>query len=109
MVKVAKCLGEDPAPASNLLSPDTAGGTGPGGSYSAANLRSVYNIPTFGHLNPNAVAAVFEQGGYDSSDVTKYLTYNRLPKVTVTPVSVDSSPTSVQDDRKRGIGSGARY
>lgn len=98
MVKVAKCLGEDPAPASNLLSPDTAGGTGPGGSYSAANLRSVYNIPTFGHLNPNAVAAVFEQGGYDSSDVTKYLTYNRLPKVTVTPVSVDSSPTSVQDD-----------
>jgi subtilase family serine protease len=98
MVKVGKRLGENPAPAAELPSPDTAGGTGPGGAYKAADLRSVYNIPTFGNLNPTAVAAVFEQGGYVPSDVTKYLTYNGLPKVTVTPVSVDGSPTYVQDD-----------
>jgi subtilase family serine protease len=98
MVEVGKRLGEDPAPAAGLSSPDTAGGTGPGGAYKAADLRTIYNIPTFGNLNPNAIAAVFEQGGYVQSDVTKYLTYNRLPKVTVTPVSVDGSPTYVQDD-----------
>ena len=98
MIKVGKRLGENPAPPAEPASPDTAGGTGPGGAYKAADLRSVYNIPTFGHLNPTAVAAVFEQGGYVSSDVTKYLTYNGLPKITVTPVSVDGSPTYVQDD-----------
>ena len=97
MVKVAKRLGENPAPAAELPSPDTAGGTGPGGTYKAADLRTVYNIPTFGNLNPSAVAAVFEQGGFDQSDVTKYLTYNGLPQVTVTPVSVDGSPTAVID------------
>ena len=47
MVKVGKRLGENPAPAcGNPPSPDTAGGTGPGGAYKAADLRSVYNIPT---------------------------------------------------------------
>ncbi len=97
MVKVAKRFGENPAPAAALLSPDTAGGTGPGGTYKAADLRTVYNIPTFGNLNPTAVAAVFEQGGYHQSDVTKYLTYNGLPKITVTPVSVDGSPIAVSD------------
>ena len=61
------------------------------GTYKAADLRTVYNIPTFGNLNPSAVAAVFEQGLNDKSDVTKYLTYNGLPQVTVTPVSVDGS------------------
>jgi len=65
--------------------------------YGPADLRSVYNIPTFGHLNPSAVAAVFEQGGYHQSDVTKFLTYNSLPQVTVTPVSVDGSPIAAID------------
>jgi len=97
MVKVAKRLGENPAPVAALPYPDTAGGTGPGGSYKAADLRTTYNIPTFGNLNPSAVAAVFEQGGYDQSDVTRYLTYNHLPQVAVTPVSVDGSPIAVID------------
>ena len=96
MVKVAKRLGENP-PDGRSIRTDTAGGTGPGGAYKAADLRSIYDVPTFGHLNPHAVAAVFEQGGYDPSDVSKYFTYNGLPTVTVTPVSVDGSPTDVQD------------
>jgi subtilase family serine protease len=97
MVKVAKRLGENPSPAAEVPSPDTAGGTGPGGTYKAADLRTAYNIPTFGNLNPSAVAAVFEQGGYNQSDVTKYLTYNHLPEVAVTPVSVNGSPISAID------------
>lgn len=97
MIRVAKRLGENPLSAAGLMRPDTAGGTGPGGTYKAANLRTVYNIPTFGSLNPKAVAAVFEQGGYDQSDVTKYLEYNHLPQVTVKPVSVDGSPTAAVD------------
>jgi subtilase family serine protease len=97
MVKVARRLGENPAPAAARLSPDTAGGTGPGGTYKPADLLTAYNIPTFGNLNPSAVAAVFEQGGYDRSDVTKYLTYNHLPQVAVTPISVDGSPLTVID------------
>jgi subtilase family serine protease len=94
MIKVGKTLGENPAPASALLHTDTAGGTGPGGTYKAADLRTAYNIPTFGNLSPTAVAAVFEQGGYVESDIAKYLSYNKLPSVTVTPVSVDGSPTT---------------
>jgi subtilase family serine protease len=97
MVRVAKKLGGNPPSPAEVATPDTAGGTGPGGSYSPADLRTVYNIPTFGNLNPSAVAAVFEQGGYNQADVTKYFTYNGLPAVKVTPVSVDGSPTDVQD------------
>jgi subtilase family serine protease len=91
MVKVGKTLGESPS----LLHTDTAGGTGPGGTYKAADLRTAYSIPTFGNLNPTAVAAVFEQGGFVQADITKYLTYNGLPQITVTPVSVDGSSTAV--------------
>src|ERR1700722_561068 len=36
MVKVGKRLGENPVPAAEPASPDTAGGTGPGGAYKAA-------------------------------------------------------------------------
>jgi subtilase family serine protease len=97
MVKIAKRFGENPAPAAEQANPDTAGGTGPGGTYKAADLRTAYNIPTFGSLNPAAVAAVFEQGGYNQSDVTKYLTYNHLPQIAVTAVSVDGSPLTVVD------------
>jgi kumamolisin len=96
MVRVAKKLGENPS-ALDVMTPDTAGGTGPGGTYSPADLRSVYNIPSFGKLNPKAVAAVFEQGGFHESDVTKYLNYNGLPRVTITPVSVDGSPITTTD------------
>jgi subtilase family serine protease len=91
MVKVGKTLGENPA----LLHTETAGGTGPGGAYKAADLRTAYNIPTFGNLDPSAVAAVFEQGGFVATDITKYLSYNGLPQITVTPVSVDGSSTEV--------------
>ena len=97
MIRIAKRLGENPPSATELVRADTAGGTGPGGTYKAADLRTAYDIPGFGNLNPKVVAAVFEQGGYDQSDVTKYLEYNHLPQVTLKAVSVDGSPTGAVD------------
>ena len=72
-------------------------GSGPGGTYSAKDLRIAYNIPAFGTLSDKNVVAVFEQGGFVASDVTEYLDTDDLPHVKVTPVSVDNSPTTVSD------------
>jgi subtilase family serine protease len=64
---------------------DSSGGTGPGGAYSAADLRTAYNIPA--HLSPekSQTVALFEQGGFARSDITKYENENGLPDV---PISV---------------------
>jgi len=88
MVKVGKVLGENPA-----ATADTAGGTGPGGFYSAKDLRTVYQIPAWGSLDKKEVVAVFEQGGFVPTDISKYESKNNLSDVKVTPVSVNNSPT----------------
>jgi kumamolisin len=99
--KIANTLGESPPEISAGDSKTTngAGGTGPGGTYSAQDLRTVYSIPDFGYLNMKTVVAVFEQGGFDPSDVIRYFDRNKLPRRKVTPVSVDGSPTTVSDPR----------
>lgn len=84
LAKVYKTFGETP----DNFSPDTTGGTGPGGSYSPKDLRTTYGIPAFGHLVPQTVA-VFEQGGFYASDVTTFLKRNNLPKPKVTFVGVN--------------------
>lgn len=84
LAKVYKSLGEDPV----LPDPDTAGGTGPGGAYSAADLRKAYEVPTFGHLARQTIA-LFEQGGFYLYDIKRYLNWNRLPEPPVTFVSVN--------------------
>ena len=63
---------------------DSAGGSGPGGAYSASDLRTAYSIPA--HLSPQKTetVALFEQGGFAQSDIKKYETQNGLPDVTVT-------------------------
>ena len=96
---IAKRLGESPSEVSGGDSDrtDGAGGTGPGGTYCAKDLRTAYSIPQFGHLNNKTVVAVFEQGGFDLSDVAKYQDRNNLPHRKVTPVGVDGSPTTVSD------------
>ena len=73
------------------------GGTGPGGSYAPADLRTAYTIPPFGKFDDRTVVGVFEQGGFDASDVTEYLTRFKLPQPKVIAVSVDGSPTGVSD------------
>jgi subtilase family serine protease len=95
-VKVAKTLGENPVGKSDKMRADTAGGTGPGGTYSAKDLRTAYSIPTFGNLSKKTVIAVFEQGGYKVSDTDVYFETNKLPKVKQTSIAVDSSPIQVE-------------
>jgi subtilase family serine protease len=92
LAKVHQAFGEDPiAP---KIGTDTAGGTGPGGAYSASDLRSVYKIPNFGDVAPQTVA-VFEQNGFYPSDVQKYLKRMQLPNRPVKFVGVDGYNGSV--------------
>lgn len=91
LVKVAKTLGEDPQVRSDLMRPDS-GGTGPGGTYNAKDLRTVYSIPDYGKYNQSTVMAVFEQGYYNPKDTEKYFSTNGLPNVKQTPISVNKSP-----------------
>ncbi|MBV8215563.1 MAG: hypothetical protein JOZ08_20310, partial [Verrucomicrobia bacterium] len=53
-----------PAQGTQGIHVDSAGGTGPGGAYSASDLRTAYHIPT--HLSPEKTqtVALFEQGGF---------------------------------------------
>ena len=72
----------------STIHPNAAGGSGPGGAYSAADLRNAYSIPAYANVNTQTVA-IFEQGGYTESDVEKYLTENKLPNRKVTLVGVN--------------------
>jgi len=86
LAKVGRTLGEDPTVPE--IGTDTAGGTGPGGAYSASDLRSVYKIPRFGDVARQTIA-VFEQNGFYQSDVQKYLSRMQLPDRPVKFVSVN--------------------
>ena len=94
LAKVYKTLGENPV--TPAIRTDTAGGTGPGGSYSAADLRTAYSIPAFGGVVPQSVA-VFEQGGFFASDVDKYLDTMKLRNTPVKFVGVNGYNGSVND------------
>jgi subtilase family serine protease len=95
LAKPYKVFGEDAA--FPTAAPDS-GGTGPGGSYSPADLRTCYQIPAYGDLVPQSVA-VFEQGGFNASDVTTFLNTMKLPKVPVTFVSVNGYDGHVDDNQ----------
>jgi subtilase family serine protease len=88
-VKVGKTFGEV---ANEGAKSDTAdyGGTGPGAAYSAADLRAIYSIPTFGNLDKETVVAVFEQGGFFKSDVETYLNKMGLPHPAITVVGLNN-------------------
>lgn len=88
LYKVGKTLGENPE--TPAIHTDTAGGTGPGGTYAPADLKTAYFIPTFGGLVPQTVA-IFEQGGIVKSDVTTFETKYALPAVPITVKGVAGS------------------
>jgi subtilase family serine protease len=94
VAKIYKTFGEDPI--TPEIGTDTAGGTGPGGAYAAADLRSVYKIPKFGDVAPQTVA-VFEQGGFHQSDVQKYLERMQLPNRPIKFVSVNGYDGNAKD------------
>ena len=64
-------------------------GTGPGGGYSAADLRSIYNVPTLPFGAQSQTLAVFELGGFAESDVATYARQNKLPRIPATLRRVD--------------------
>jgi subtilase family serine protease len=86
--KIGKTFGENPETSS--VRADTAGGTGPGGSYSASDLRKAYIVPTFGGASAQTVA-VFEDSAIHASDFNKYLTANHLPNISLKQIPVDQS------------------
>jgi subtilase family serine protease len=90
--QVGKVFGEN---AESVYSPDS-GGTGPGGAYSAADLRTAYSIPPFGNRSPQSVA-LFEQGGFYLSDVKTYLRKMNQPVPKVTAIGVNGYNTGVND------------
>lgn len=92
LVKIGKKLGEQPA----RVRSDVTGGTGPGGAYGAADLRTAYTIPSFGGTALQTVA-VFEQGGFFASDIRKYEVENGLPDVSVKFRSVNGATNLVTD------------
>jgi subtilase family serine protease len=96
--KIHKTFGEVPDSeyTDATKGPATAGGTGPGGAFSAADLRTAYSIPAYGSVSEQTVA-VFEQGGFTPSDVETYLTKNRLPHRKVTVENVNGYDGSVNN------------
>ena len=93
LAKVYKKFGETPAP---QVKTDGAGGSGPGGAYSAADLRTAYTTPALGGTVPQSVA-VFEQGGFAESDVKKYKSANHLPDVPVKARDVNGYGGGIDD------------
>jgi len=93
LAKVYQTFGEAGAA---VEGPDTAGGTGPGGAYSAADLRTAYQIPKFGGFAPQTVA-VFEEGGFFSYDVETYLKRMNLPHPSISFVGVNGYDGYVYD------------
>jgi kumamolisin len=75
----------------------TASGSGPGGAYSAADLRTAYNIPAQSFAQQKQTVALFEQGGFDPNDVATYRTRNNLPNMPVVARSVDGYGTAIDD------------
>ena len=94
LAKVYKTFGEDAA--APAAAPEVFGGTGPGGAYAPADLRTAYRIPHFGAVAPQTVA-VFEQGGYFKYDVETYLNRMKLPHPTLSFVGVNGFSGYVYD------------
>ena len=95
LAKPYKVFGED---ASLPTKAPDSGGTGPGGSYSPQDLTTCYQIPTYGNLVPQSVA-VFEQGGFNQSDINVFLNTLKLPHPPVTFVSVNGYDGSVDNNQ----------
>ena len=100
LYKIGKTLGENPETSS--VHTDTAGGTGPGGAYAASDLRTAYQVPTFGGLS-SQVVAVFEDSSLRASDFEKYLKSNKLPNITLKQIPVDQTKVTLNGDEVEAV------
>ncbi len=74
-----------------------ASGTGPGGGYSAADIRSIYTIDPQTPATPSQTVAVYEEGGFFQSDIDTYIKYNKLPNVPASVRGVNGYGGGVND------------
>ena len=73
-------------------------GNGPGGAYSADDLRSIYGVTKLTYGKNTQTLGIFEQGGFDPNDVATYMARNNLMRpVPVTPRSVNGYGTGIDD------------
>jgi len=72
-------------------------GTGPQGAFAAVDLRKAYNIPPQSFTNKLQYTGIFEQGGFFTSDVAKYISENRLPTPKIVVRGVDGYGGGVDD------------
>jgi kumamolisin len=72
-------------------------GSGPGSAFSAADLRTVYNIKPQAFTPGTQSLGVFEQGGFALSDVTTYLARMKIAPVPVTVREVDGYTGVIND------------
>jgi subtilase family serine protease len=70
----------------------TAVGTGLGGGYAPSDIRTAYDIPAQTGASSETVA-LFEQGGYEPSDISIYDTQYGV-SVPVSPIGVNGSSTA---------------
>jgi kumamolisin len=68
-------------------------GTGLGGGYAPADIRKAYNIPAQASATPSETVALFEQGGYEPSDISTY-DENYGISVPVSAIGVNGSSTA---------------
>ncbi len=72
-------------------------GTGPGGGFSAADLRAIYDIlPQCCALKPQTIA-VFEQGGFAPGDLIAYEKQMGIGAVNVVARAVDGYTLAIND------------
>ena len=80
------------------LDTNSGQGTGPGGAFNAADLRTAYQIPRKLDSSYTETVALFEQGGFFPVDVEKYEKENSLPAVPVKFRSVNGFGGGVVND-----------
>ncbi len=68
--------------------------SGPGGGYSPNDLLKAYNLTGLPTNGAGQIIALFELGGYQTSDITQYTTYFGLPPAQLKNVLVDGGSSS---------------
>jgi kumamolisin len=72
-------------------------GTGPGGGFSASDLRTVYNVPAQCCAGKPQTVALFEQGGFAQGDLVAYQKQMGLHAVNVVARAVDGYTLAIND------------
>lgn len=64
-------------------------GTGPGGALTPSDIQKAYNLAGVAANGSGQTLGLFELDGYNSSDVTQYVSYYGLPSIPLQTILVD--------------------